>query len=66
MERAYRQSTRVLGGLLFVLGVAMVVVALARGGGPLALGVIVGVLFALLGAGRVLLATRTGTRGPPA
>jgi hypothetical protein len=58
VERAYRHSTRVLGGALFVLGVAMVVATLARGGGPLALGVIVGVAFALLGAARVFLASR--------
>jgi hypothetical protein len=58
VERAYRHSTRVLGGTLFVLGVAMVVATVARGGGPLALGVIVGVAFALLGAGRVFLAGR--------
>jgi drug/metabolite transporter (DMT)-like permease len=56
VRRAYLQSTRVLGVLLCLLGVAMVVTTLARGGGPLALGVVVGVAFALLGAGRVVLA----------
>jgi hypothetical protein len=56
VERAYRQSTRLLGALLALLGVAMVATTLARGGGPLAIGVIVGVLFAVLGAGRVYLA----------
>ena len=66
MERAYRHSTRVLGGALLLLGVAMVVATLARGGGPLALGVVVGVAFALLGAARVYLATREGSpRGGP-
>jgi hypothetical protein len=65
VERAYRHSTRVLGGTLCVLGVAMVVATLARGGGPLALGVIVGVAFALLGAGRIFLASRPDApRGP--
>ena len=40
-------------------GVAMVVDRRSRaGGGPLALGVIVGVLFALLGAGRVCTCAR--------
>ena len=56
MERAYRQSVRALSGLLCLLGVAMVAATLARGGGPLALGVVVGVLFAALGAGRLYLA----------
>ena len=61
MDRAYRQSTRVLGALLFAVGIVMVVSALARGSGPLALGVIVGTLFAALGAARVVLAG--GPRG---
>jgi hypothetical protein len=57
VERAYRHSTRALGAAIFVLGVAMVVSTLARGGGPLALGVVAGVAFALLGAARVYLAS---------
>ena len=59
VQRAHRQTTRLLGALLCLLGLAMVVSALARGGGPLSLGVVLGVLLALLGAGRVLL-----TRAP--
>jgi hypothetical protein len=51
-----------MGALLCVLGVVMIAVTLARGGGPLTLGVVLGVLFALLGAGRVILA---GERRPP-
>ena len=61
MDRAYRQSTRVLGALLCAVGLVMVVATLTRGGGPLALGVIVGALFAALGAARVALAG--GLRG---
>lgn len=56
MERAYRQSTRALGVLLVLLGIAMVVATLARGGGPLALGVIAGLALAALGGGRLFLA----------
>ena len=62
MERAYRESTRVLGAALCVLGIAMVVATLARGGGPLAVGFVAGVAFALLGAGRVFLAVRADAR----
>ena len=62
MERAYRQSTRALSALLLLVGLAMVAVTLARGGGPLAFGVVVGVLLALLGLGRLWLA---GPRGAP-
>jgi uncharacterized membrane protein len=47
---------QLLGGLISLLGVAMVVAALAGGGGPLALGVILGVLFTMLGAARAWLA----------
>ena len=56
MERSYRQSTRLLGGLLALLGVAMVATTLARGGGPLAIGVVVGVLLTVLGLARAYLA----------
>ncbi len=41
----------------------MAVLALARGGGALALGVVVGILLALLGAGRLWLARGAGPRG---
>ena len=61
MQRAYLASTRALGGLLVVVGAAMIVSALARGGGALALGVILGTMFVLLGAGRLWLA-RGGRR----
>jgi multisubunit Na+/H+ antiporter MnhB subunit len=62
VERAYRQSTRALAAALVVLGIAMIVAALANGGGALALGVVLGVLFTLLGAARLYLASR---QGPP-
>ena len=55
MKDAYTISQRLLGVLLGVVGVAMVVATLARGGGPLALGMIVGVLFVALGAARIWL-----------
>jgi drug/metabolite transporter (DMT)-like permease len=56
VERAYQNSTRLMGSLIAVLGVAMVVTTLARGGGPLALGVVLGLLFTVLGSARVYLA----------
>ncbi len=63
MERAYRNSTRVLSVLMIVLGAVMVAVAVAGGGGPLALGVILGVLLVLLGLGRLYLAGGRRGRG---
>jgi hypothetical protein len=58
VDRAYRASTRVMAILMFVLGLALIVITLARGGGPLAVGVIAGVLFAVLGAIRYTAASR--------
>ena len=61
MQRAYRQSTRVFGVLMVLLGTAIAVTAVARGGGPLSYGVVVGVLFAALGAARFYLAAAPRT-----
>ena len=56
MQRVYRHSTRLFGALMILLGAAMVVSALARGGGPASYGVVLGGLFAALGAARIYLA----------
>ena len=56
MGGAYRHSTRLFGAVTCALGVAMVVLTIARGGGPLSLGVLVGLSFAVIGAGRLYLA----------
>ena len=61
MRRAYTTSTRLMSGLLLVIGLAMIVSALARGGGALALGVVLGTMLSLLGAGRLWL-MRGGAR----
>jgi hypothetical protein len=61
LRRAYATSSRVLNAIIMLLGVTMVIVALANGGGALALGVVLGTLLALLGAGRLWLA-RGGER----
>jgi multisubunit Na+/H+ antiporter MnhB subunit len=61
MRRAYATSTRVMSALIMLVGVAMVVSALANGGGALALGVVLGAMLALIGAGRLWLA-RGGER----
>ena len=43
----------VLNGLIVVLGVAILVRTLAAGGGALAVGVLLGLLFVAAGAGRL-------------
>jgi hypothetical protein len=59
VERVYRHSTRAFGVLMMVIGSAMVVAAVVSGGGPLSYGVVLGLVFAALGAARFHLA------GPP-
>lgn len=54
----HRAGTRVMSSAMVVIGVALVAVTLARGGGVLAVGVLLGLLFVLLGAGRLYLAGR--------
>ena len=58
MDRTYRASTRLIGAVTFLIGLTMIVVTLARGGGPAAVGVIGGLLFAVLGAVRFTIAGR--------
>jgi hypothetical protein len=62
VQRAYLASSRALSGALVLVGLAMVVSAVARGGGVLAIGVVVGVLFAALGAARLWLSREAGAR----
>ena len=54
----HRTSTRILSTVLLVLGVAMIVVTVAAGGGPLATGVLLGGVFTAAGAGRLWVASR--------
>ena len=50
--------TLLLSGIMVGLGIAMMVIALSRGGGPLATGLIAGVLFVAAGAGRIYVERR--------
>jgi len=47
--------TRVLSGLMVVIGVVLIVRTLSLGGGGLALGIIFGLLFVAAGAARLYL-----------
>ena len=51
-------STRLLSALMLLIGVALIVSTLVRGGGPLSVGIVMGVLFLLAGAGRLFVAGR--------
>jgi hypothetical protein len=50
--------TRVMSVLMILVGIALVVRTVAAGGGPLTSGVLLGVLFAAAGAGRLYLQLR--------
>lgn len=51
-------ATVVLSALLVLIGIAIVARTAAAGGGGLAVGFVVGVLFVLAGAGRIWVARR--------
>lgn len=54
----HRAATLALSAAMVVVGVAMLVRTLAAGGGPLALGTILGVLFVAAGGARMWLTRR--------
>ena len=56
---AHGAATRLLSALLVIIGIVMVVSTIARGGGPLASGVILGVLFTAAGALRLYATLRS-------
>jgi hypothetical protein len=45
--------TALLSGLMVVIGLALIVRTLAAGGGPVAVGMLMGLLFVAAGAGRI-------------
>ncbi len=59
-REVHRGATRVMSAVMVVLGVALVISTVARGGGPLAIGVLLGALFVAVGAGRLYLAREAG------
>jgi hypothetical protein len=58
-ERIYRGSVRLFSLVFVALGLALLVSTLAAGGGPLSVGVLLGVAFLAVGAGRLWIAART-------
>ena len=53
-----RGPTLLLSSLMVLLGVALVARTLAEGGGPLAVGLLMGLLFIAAGAGRLYVERR--------
>jgi hypothetical protein len=56
--RLHKSSTRLLSILMIVIGLALLVRTVLAGGGALATGILLGVLFILAGAARLYLQLR--------
>jgi hypothetical protein len=57
-NEGYQLAVRIFSVVIIGFGVLMLIVTVARGGGPLAVGVLFGLLFIALGAGRLYLSMR--------
>lgn len=57
-ERIYRGSVRILSLVFVGLGLALLGLTLANGGGPLSMGVLLGILFVAIGVARLWLGRR--------
>jgi len=57
-RQLHSSSTRVLSVAMIVIGLALIVRTLAAGGGAIAIGLLLGVLFVLAGAARLYLQLR--------
>jgi hypothetical protein len=54
-REVHRGATRLMSAVMALIGLAILVSTLARGGGPLTVGVLLGLLFVAAGAGRLYL-----------
>ena len=59
-ERVYRGAVRAFSFTFIAVGLAVLVVTLANGGGPLSLGFLMGLAFLGVGAGRLWAGARMG------
>ena len=59
-ERVYSGSVRALSVVMLGLGAVILVKTIAAGGGPLSIGILLGIAFVPVGAGRLWLASRMG------
>ncbi len=59
MSEGYQLAVRIFSVIIIGFGLAIVVVTLARGGGPVSMGVVFGLLFTGIGAGRLYVSLKT-------
>jgi hypothetical protein len=57
-DEGYQLAVRIFSVTIIGFGLAILVITLVRGGGPLAVGVLFGLLFIALGSGRLYLSMR--------
>jgi hypothetical protein len=57
-ERVYRGAVRAFSLVFVAIGLLVLVVTLANGGGPASLGFLMGLAFLLVGAGRLWIGVR--------
>ena len=54
-DQVYRAVSRLFSAIILGVGLAILIVTLANGGGPISVGVLLGLVFTALGAGRLYL-----------
>jgi hypothetical protein len=59
-ERVYRGAVRAFSLVFVAIGLLVLVVTLANGGGPLSLGFLMGLAFLLVGVGRIWIGSKVG------
>jgi hypothetical protein len=59
-ERVYRGAVRAFSLTFVAIGLVVLVVTLANGGGPLSLGFLMGIAFLLVGVGRFWIGSKVG------
>ncbi|HKH64616.1 MAG TPA: hypothetical protein VKA35_04070 [Solirubrobacterales bacterium] len=59
-DRVYRGAVRAFSLAFLAIGIVVLVVTLANGGGPASVGFLLGIAFLLVGAGRLWIGTRSG------
>lgn len=57
-ERVYRGAVRAFSLTFVAIGLVVLVVTLANGGGPVSLGFLMGIAFLLVGVGRLWIGSR--------
>jgi hypothetical protein len=57
-ERVYQGSVRAFSLVFVALGLIILAITLASGGGPLSVGTVLGVVFVAVGAGRLWISSR--------